>query len=210
MKAGNLGWVVAASLFAVAATAGFQSGIKIGIVDGAKVFNDSDYVKGQLDNLRALGASRQQMLDFADANKTFTNEQATKYHDLSLKDPATFTAADKAELDTIKKSVEAASNRLGVLQQKQNPSDAENIELQQLSNEIKATTALLQRWRQAAQDEFDTAREKVKKDGTDRVRETIKQVGSGGAYTIVFSADIAPYGANDLTDATLKAMNSKK
>ncbi len=207
MKFRYLGWIVAVALVAVAATTGFQGSTKIGVVDAVKVFNDSDYAKAQVDVLKALGQARQDMLQFVDANRVFTVEQATKFHDLSIKPNP--TAADKAEIDAIKGQVTTASNRLKELQQKQNPSQAESTELQELSNRRTTTSETAQAWSRNAQEEFDAKRQELNKVGMDKVKEAIKSVASTGGYSLVFIADIAPYGANDLTADALKAMNRK-
>lgn len=209
MNIKHLGWVVAAALVGVAAIAGFQGSTnKIGIVDATKVFNDSDYAKSQMDTLRSFGTARQDMLQFVDSYRTFTPEQATRFHDLSLKG-ATITAAEKAELEKIKSDVQTADKRLKALQTKSNVTPAETTEMQDLSRRVQTTTDTAQRWSQDAQQEFDAKRQELQKAGLDKVKDAIKQVAKDQGYTLVFIADVAPYGANDLTADTLKAMNKK-
>lgn len=208
MKLTYLGWVVAAALIAVAVGSGFQGSTqKIGVVDATKVFNDSDYAKAQVDQLKALGQARQDMLQFVESYRTFTVEQAMKFHDLSTK--AMPTAADKTEIDGIKKAVIAADTRLKDLQTKANPTPAESAELNELSGRVRSTNETAQRWGRDAQDEFDQKRQELNKLGLDKVRDAIKQAASAQGYTLVFITDIAPYGANDLTAETLKVMNKK-
>jgi len=207
MKLGNLGWVIAAALFAVAATVGFQGDAKIGVVDASKVFNDSDYTKSQMDGLRALLQSRQDMLDFVEVNKTFTAEDATSYHDLCTKENP--SAADKATLDGIKKKVQAANDRLKALQQKQTLTTQEKLDLDQLSTETQTMGDTLAKWKQDAQAELETKRQDVNTTGTSKVKDAVKQVASSQGYALVFSDQAAIYGANDLTDAALKVMNKK-
>ena len=207
MKLGNLGWVLAAALFAVAATSGFQGDAKIAVVDASRVFNDSEYAKTQMDSLRTLLQSRQDMLDWVEANKTFTADQAEKYHALCTKDNP--SASDKADLDTIKKAVLASSNRLKELQQKQTLTAQEKTELDELSQRINTMTDTLAKWKQDAQTELEAKRQDVNKTGTDKVRDAVKQVATSQGYVLVFSDQVAIYGANDLTDAALKVMNKK-
>lgn len=209
MKVRYLGWIVAAALVTVAATAGFeQTAPKIGVVDITKVFNDSDYAKAQMDTLKQFGNARQDMLQFVDQYRVFMPEQATRFHDLSMKAGAV-TAAEKTELDGIKKAVMASDTRLKELQTKNPPTDAESKEMQDLSRRVQTTTETAQRWSRDAQQEFEDKRAELQKAGLDKVRESIKAVGTTGQYTIVYISDVAPYGANDLTAEALKVMNKK-
>lgn len=208
MKIKYLGWVVAAGLAVVAATAGFQgSTTKIGVVDMTQVFNDSDFAKSQVDSLKALGQARQDMLQFVDSYRTFTPEQATRFHDLSIKPVP--TPAEKTELDTIKKAVQTADSRLKDLQQKTSLTPAETTEMAELSRRVQTTGDVAQKWSRDANDEVEKYQQKLQKDTLDKVREAVKQVGQTGSYTIIFVTDVAPYGANNVTADALKVMNKK-
>jgi Skp family chaperone for outer membrane proteins len=208
MKLHNMGWIAAAALVAVAATTGFQgSQTKIGVVDLTRVYNDSTYAKGQYDELKALAQARQDMLQFLDRFRTFTAEDANKFHDLSMK--TTMTAADKAELDKMKKAAQDSSKRLTELQQKTNPTPAEVTELNELSRRVQTTTDLGTRWSREAQDELESRRRDIEKAGLDKVRDAIKQSAMAEGYTLVFVTDVAPYGVNNLTDAAIKVVNKK-
>jgi Skp family chaperone for outer membrane proteins len=208
MRLRHMGWIVAAALVVVAATAGFQTGTtKIGVVDATKVFNDSVFAKEQVDILKGLGQARQDMLQFVDSNRTFTPEQAEKFHTLSLKLP--MSAADKTELDKIKGDVKTAGARLKTLRTNTKPTPEETKELEELSRRDQATTETAQRWSRDAQEEFEAKRIELQKAGLDKVRDAIKQTASAQGFTIVFIADVAPYGANDITADTLKVMNKK-
>jgi Skp family chaperone for outer membrane proteins len=208
MKLHNMGWIAAAALVAVAATTGFQgSQTKVGIVDLTRVYNESDYAKAQYDTLKALAQSRQDMLQFLDQYRTFTAEDANKFHDLSMKTP--LTPADKAEMDKMKKAAIDSSKRLTELQTKTNPTPAETNELNELSRRVQTTTDLGTRWSREAQDELEGKRREIEKAGLDKVRDAIKQSAMAEGYTLIFVADVAPYGANDLTNSAIKMVNKK-
>ena len=208
MKLSYLGWIVGAALVAVLAATGFQGGTaKFGVVDVPKVFNESDFAKAQLVTLTAYGKPRQDMLTFLYQYRPFTAQQATRYHELSLKMP--LSPAEKAELDTIKNAVIASDKRLKELQTKTTPTPAESTELQDLSRRVQTTSDTAQHWNHDAQDEFAAEQQRLTKAGMDKVKEAIKQAAAGQGYTLVFSTDTAPYGANDLTAEALKVMNKK-
>jgi Skp family chaperone for outer membrane proteins len=208
MKFKYLGWIVAAALVVVAVTAGFQGGApKIGIVDANKVLAESEYAKAENEVIKAMVIARQEMLQFVDSYRTFTPEQATPFHDISLKPNP--TPAEKAQLDKIKTDVQTASKRLNELRQKANPTADELKELNELSRREQTTTETAQKWNRDAETELETKHNDSQKIGLDKVREAIKQVGAAQSYTLVFIADVAPYGANDLTPDVLKVMNKK-
>lgn len=208
MKLQYMGWIAAAALVAVAATTGFQGAqTKVGVVDATTVFNESDFAKTQVDTLKAMAQARQDMLQFLDSYRTFTPEDANKFHDLSMKTP--MTAADKAEIDKIKNSVINSDKRLKELQTKANLTAPETNELNDLSRRVQSTGELGTRWSREAQDEFEGKKNELQKAGLDKVREAIKQAAAAEGYTIVFISDVAPYGANNLTQAALKVMNKK-
>jgi|ERR1044072_4975991 Skp family chaperone for outer membrane proteins len=208
MKLQYMGWIVAGAIVAVAATTGFSAqGTKVGVVDATKVFNESEFAKTQVDTLKQLAQARQDMLQFLDNYRTFTTEDANKFHDLSMKAPV--TPADKAEIDKIKNAVITADGRLKTLQTKSNLTPAETNELNELSRRVQTTNDLGTRWSREAQDEFGGKKNELQKNGLDKVKEAIKQAASAEGYTIVFIADVAPYGANDLTASALKVMNKK-
>jgi hypothetical protein len=52
--------------------------------------------------------------------------------------------------------------------------------------------------------------DKAKGDSLERARGAVQDVAKAQAFTVVFEIGIAPYGANDVTDAALQAMNAKK
>jgi Skp family chaperone for outer membrane proteins len=208
MKSSYFGWIVAAALVAVAVTTGFQdTKTKIGVVDMTQVFNDSDFAKTQVDSLKALGQARQDMLSFVDQWRVFTPEQATRFHDLSLKTP--ISAAEKTELDQIKTAVQNADKRLKELQTKANPTADESKEMSELTRRVQTTTDAAQKWSRDAGDEVDSLRNKLQKETLDKVRDAVKQIGTQQGYTIIFVTDVAPYGANNVTADALKVMNKK-
>ncbi len=209
MRIKYLGWVVTGGLVVALGAMGFQgTTTKIGVVDMTRVFNDSEFAKTQVDSLKALGQARQDMLQFVDSYRTFTPEQATRYHDLSTK-AGVLTAAEKAELDNIKKAVQTADGRLKDLQQKTNLTAAEQSEMADLSRRVQTTGDMAQKWSRDANDEVSNYQQKLQKDTLDKVKDAVKQIGQQDGYTIIFVTDVAPYGANNVTEAALKVMNKK-
>ena len=67
-----------------------------------------------------------------------------------------------------------------------------------------------QRWLREFTQELQAWADKQKLSSLDRARAALTEVGKAQGFTVIFEVGVAPYGANDLTDAALKAMNAKK
>jgi len=208
MKFDRLGWIVAAALAGGIAGMGFQNTTeKTGTVDMAKVFNDSDYAKKQTDSLRTMGQARQGVLEFIRQNEHLKPEDATKFHDLSIKaDP---TANDKADIERIKKDAITVEMRFSTLSTKDKPTQAEVTELEDLNRRKEAVEAMLGKWGQDFSTELQTKQEGLRNDTLEKVKDAVAQVAKQQGYTMVFVQDVAPYSANDLTPDALKVMNKK-
>ena len=208
-KQHKLGIVAIAALMASFAAFGFQGKTeKYGVVDVAKVFNDSDFTKTQNETLRQVGETRTGILEFLDSYRALTAEQATRLKELSLK--AQRSPAEQAELDKIKADAQASDAAFKSLQTKASPTPAEVTQLQEYNSRAQTIAGLSQRWAREFDDEVRNLNEKLRADTMDRVKKALRTVGNKGGYTVVFTQDVAPYGANDLTKEALDAMNAQK
>jgi len=68
----------------------------------------------------------------------------------------------------------------------------------------------LDRWAREFGDELMNQQEKLRSDTLNRVKAAVQEVGQKQGYSVVYVQDIVPYGANNITKDSLKAMNSKK
>lgn len=209
MKIDKLGWFVAVGLLGCMAGMGFQgSSQKIGTVDLARVFNESDYAKAQDANLKNMGATRKAVLDFITTYRAIPSDDAQKFHDLSLKPDQ--TAADKNELDRIRQSAIETDQKFRDLQTKGNLSDTEKAQLAEFQNRANANTALAQRYDGEFSDEVRQQQDRLRNETLSRAKTAVADVAAKQGYSIVFVQDVAPYSSNDVTAEALKAMNSKK
>jgi len=209
MKFEKLGWIVAAALAGCMFGAGFQDkNEKSGTVDLAKVFNDSDYAKKQTESLKGMGQVRQSVIDFVRSNQHVKVEAADRFRSLSLKDAA--TAADKADIERIKQDAIASEGAYKTLLTKSGPTDADKVQLEEMNTRKADIQKLLERWSGEFSEELRLKQESLRTDTLTRVREAVQSVAKAQGYSIVFVQDVAPYSANDLTQAALDAMNKKK
>jgi len=209
IKIQQLGWVVAGTLAGIMIGSGFQAKTdKVGVVDLGEVFSTSEYAKTQTDTLRTMGQARQDLVQFVNTYPVFSQEQAQRFRDLSVKPQP--TAAEKAELEKIKQDVIAQDKRFKALQTKANPTPEEVATLREFNERAQTMLKTLDRWSREFSDEFQSMQDKLRADTLDRVKAAVKEVGSKQGFNIVYSQDAAPYAANTITQDALKAMNSKK
>ncbi|MEZ0327235.1 MAG: OmpH family outer membrane protein [Fimbriimonas sp.] len=205
----QLGWVIAAAFIAVTVAGGFQAtAIKIGVVDISKVVETSEFGKVNQDSFTKMRMAREGLLEFIDANRVLTNEQAQQMRDLWLK--ANPTKEESAKLDLLKADVIAAAKKSTELATKPNMTPEERTLVEEYARRSQTMNDVAQRWFREFTSEMQTWADKQKLDSIDRARAAIQEVAKAEGYTVVLEVGIAPYGANDLTAAALAKMNEKK
>ncbi len=205
----QLGWVLAAALIGVSVAGGFQAATeKNGVVDISRVVEESEFGRNQQQQLAQMRGAREDILKFLDDHRVLTIEQAERLRDLSLKPNA--SKEEKAELDRIKSEVIASSKRSTELSLKANITAEERTLLEEYAKRSQTMNETASRWLREFLNEMQEWVDKQKLDGIKRARASIAEVAKAQGYTMVFEVGVAPYGANDLTDAALVAMNAKK
>lgn len=204
----KLGWVVAAALAVWVAVSGFQAPAeKTGVVDLVYLVNNSKFGKNADAEFKKMQDARLGVLKFIDENRVLTVEQANKLRDLMLNlNP---TDAQKQELEKLKADIIASKKKNDDLVQKANLTADEKSLMNEFAERGRRMDEILQAWNQQF---LRDAQEYVKKQqnaAVERARAAVKEVAKQQGYTLVFEAQVAPYGANDLTDAALKAMDAK-
>lgn len=203
------GWAIAALLLGVFAAVGFQDASnKIGIVDISKVVEMSDFGKSNQASFNQMKTAREGVLEFIDTYRVLTVEQATRFRDLSIK--PTPTAEEKAELDRIKADVMAADKKNKELSVKANLTPEDRALIEEYSKRANNMEMTAGRWLREFTNELQGWADKQKLTSLDRARAAVQEVAKAQGFTVVFEVGVAPYGANDITDAALKAMNAKK
>lgn len=204
----QFGSALALLLLGILVAGGFQAPTdKNGVVDINGLIETSNFGKGVRDGLDKMRAAREEVLGFIDTNRVLTIEQATKLRDLTLKPDR--TPQETAELDTLKANVVATNKRWSELATKSNLMPEERIQLQDFADRAQKISELGKQWVQTFTNDIDSWLEKQKADSAARAREAITATAKAQGYTMVYDKAFAPYGANDLTDASLAAMNAK-
>ena len=205
----KIAYLVAAATLGVLAASGFQdTTTKMGVVDISDVVEQSDYGKKNQEDFNTMKSAREGILEFIDTYRVLTNEQALKLRELSLKGNA--TAAEKAELETLKATIIASDKKSKELAQKATLTPEERTLMQDYAQRSQTMEQVAQRWFREFTNEMQQWADKQKAASIQKARDAVNEVAKAGGYTIVLESGVAPYGANDLTPAALKAMNAKK
>ncbi len=205
----QFGWVLVAAIVGVALAGGFQNNeVKIGTVDIVRMLDQSDYGKEGQTIFKKMKGTREGILEFIDTYRVLTTDQAQRIRELSLKE--TPTKEESAELDRTKADVIAANKRSVELATKPNMTPEERTLVEEYARRSQTMNDIAQRWFREFSNEMSDFADKRKLAGLQKARTAINEVSKAQGYTVVFDQSTAPYGVNDLTDATLAAMNGKK
>ena len=201
------GWLVAAGLLGAMLSSGFQTpSLKLGVVDINRVVEASEFGKANQRALGALKKSREDVLEFVDTYRVLTPEQATRIRDLSVK-PAR-TKEESAELERIKAEVVTANKRLQELSTKPNLTPEERTLLEDYARRSQNMNEQATRWLREFTNEIQTWVDDRKAESYTKARAAVTAVATRDGYNMVFESSVVPYGANDVSDAALAAMNA--
>lgn len=207
-KLSKLGWVAAAALIGIVVASGFQdTSLKIAVVDIAQVVEKSNLGKSNQAVFASMKKNREDFLQFIDDNRVLTSEQAQELRALWLKDNP--TAEEKTRMERIKAEVVTSYKKWNEIGQKTTPLTAEDRTLlDEYAKRGQAMELLARRLFNDFTNEMQAWADKQKVASIDKARTAIQGIAKTQGYTIVFEVGVAPYGANDLTQPALAAMNA--
>lgn len=205
----NLGWALCTVLIGVLIAGGFQPAAeKSGVVDLNKVIQQSEYGKKSTADLNTALGSRRGLLEFIATHRVLTTEQAQRLKELTLKVP--LTEAEKTEMEKIKGDVIASSKKRDDLTQKTQLTESESALLRDYAQRAQNMATTAERWNQEFNDDLNDLQEAARAATIERAKKALQEVAKNQSFTTIFESTVAPYGVNDLTDATIKAMNAQK
>ncbi len=209
MKIEKLGWYIAGIAILATCAVGFRApGDKTGVVDLNKVVAESDFAKGRNESFRTIAESRNSVLEFLSTYRTVSPDVSKSFHDLSVKDA--LSVVDKAALEKAKQTAMTQDKAFRDLQTKASPTDEDRTKLADFGRNGQANEALSGKWQQEFEAEAQALREKFRIEALERVRAAVAKVSKDQGFSTVFSQDVVPYSANDITADAIKAMNAKK
>lgn len=203
------GWLVAAGLLGAMLSSGFQTpSLKLGVVDVNRVVETSEYGKANQRNLAAMKKAREDVLEFVDTYRVLTPEQATAIRDLILK--PTRTKEEDNELERRKSEVVTAYKRLQELSTKTNLTPEERTLMEDFARRSQVMNETASRWLREFTNEIQSWVDGRKTESYNRARTAITEVATKDGYNMIFESSVTPYGANDVSEAALAAMNARR
>lgn len=204
----RFGWVLSAALGAVLLVSGFQAQTeKTGVVNIQKLVTGSNFGKASQVSIDAMSQSRKDLLAFANENPVMTTEQAQLLRELTLK--AKRTSDEDLKLAQIRADLTANTKKLTDLANKPNPTPAEKDLINDFGGRLQNARVMLQNWAAEFQQEIQGFGESQYGPTMERVNAAVQEVAKAQGFTMIFDSRYATYGASEITDAALTAMNAK-
>lgn len=203
-----LGWLVAIAIGATMLASGFvQAQEKSGVVDLNRVIQESDLGKSNTTKLNNALKLRRDLIDFLTTYMVLTTEQAETLRQLTLKDAQ--TDADKAQIEKIKKDVMESDKKRQELMAKTTLTDSDRQLLQDYSQRARINEERAANWDKDFSADLNDLRDKLQQDTINQAKTSLGTVAKGQGFTIIYESTVAPFGVNDVTDATIKALNAR-
>lgn len=200
--------ILALGMVALLAGSGFQNNSqKIGVIDSNSVIQKIADAKNMVEQEKNLRTDRETVIQFLDRYRVMKREDAEKFKNLSIK--PTKTDAEKAALETVKNAATDAQRKFKDLELKSSPTADELKSLDDYRNRQNEMVEYLQGLVKEFETELGAIHGKNQATLFEAFKAGIDDVGKKQGYTLVMDKNVAPYGANDLTDDVSKAAAKK-
>jgi Skp family chaperone for outer membrane proteins len=200
--------VLAIGMVALLAGSGFQgANQKIGVIDSNSVMQAIALAKSMVEDEKNLKTDRETVMAFLQKYPVIKKEDAEKFKTLSIKPKK--TDAEKADLEKVKNVAQDAVKKFKEIELKSSPSTDELKQLDEFRNRKNEMDEYLQSLYKEFQAELAGIHDKNQGVVYDAFKSGINEVGKKQAYTLVLDKNIAPFGANDITEEVSKASAKK-
>ena len=200
--------VVALGMVVVLLGSGFQgASAKTGVVDAIKVMEAVETSRNYREEEKNYFNERENALQYLSQNRVMKKEEAEKFWALTLK--ATKTDAEKAELEKVKTTAAEAKKKFNDLQVKANPTDADLKLLDEYRNRQAEMGEYGKKLVEDTQNDMKELRQKHLSSLQDAYQAAIMEIGKRDGFGVIFDKNVAPFAANDVTDAAAKIATKK-
>jgi Skp family chaperone for outer membrane proteins len=195
------------AFLAVIFTQAFQTPqTKFGVVDMSQVADSSKLGQKRKKEFEELRTRMMTLIQFVDDNPAMTASEANRLRQLMLANQR--SQNEETELTNLQTTIRARTQELYTLSAKQPLTEAEQSRFRELSEMARDSRARLQQWNEDLFNQISSLRESSRNEVLEKVRAAVNKVAKREGYTIVFDKSVAPYAANDLTDAATKQMDT--
>lgn len=200
--------VVALGMVMLLMGSGFQGqNQKIGVIDSGQVASAIAQAKSLREEEENFKNDRQNVLEFLDRYRVMKREDAIKFKTLSLK--ANKTEAEKSELEKVKAAAIDAQKKFKDLELKSAPTADELKLLDDYRNRQAEMAELGQSTVKEYDEEIRALRDKNQTSIFEAYKNGVAEVGKKQGYTLVMDKNVAPFGANDISDEVVKVAAKK-
>ncbi len=200
--------VLGLGMTALLAGSGFQNNsTKIGVVDSNAVIQAVAISKNLVEQEKNLRTDRETVVQFLQRYPVMKKEDAEKFKDLTLK--ATKTDADKSELQRLTTAAQDAQKKFKDLELKSSPTADELKALDDYRNRQNEMGEYLNNLVKDMQKDLADQHDKNQDVVYKAFKAGLEDVGKRQGFTVVLDKNLAPYGANDITNDTTTVATKK-
>ncbi len=200
--------ILAIGMVAVLAGSGFQgANQKIGVIDSNAVMQAVALAKNMVEDEKNLKTDRETVMAFLQRYPIIKKEDAEKFKNLSIKPVR--TDPEKAELEKLKVMATDTVKKFKELELKSSPSQDELKLLDEFRNRKNEMDEYLQGLFKDFQTELAGIHDKNQGIVYEAFKMGVNDIGKKQAFTLVLDKNIAPFGANEITDDVTKAAAKK-
>jgi Skp family chaperone for outer membrane proteins len=120
------------------------------------------------------------------------------------------TADQKQQIADLETKSSAASDQLATLQQKKDPTDSDNIQIQQLTQQQAAGKQALSDVGDSYQQKLDQQNQQLSAQIADDIRVAVAAVAKQDGISVVFDSSVAIYASVDLTQTVITKLGGAK
>ena len=196
--------ILAIGMVAVLAGSGFQGASqKIGVIDSNAVMQAVALAKNMVEDEKNLKTDRETVMQFLQRYPVIKKEDAEKFKNLSIKPKK--TDVEKSELEKLKVAAQDSMTKFKSLELKSSPTQDELKQLDEFRNRKTEMDDYLQSLFKDFQAEYVGIHDKNQSTVYEAFKSGVNEVAKKQAFTIVFDKNIAPFGANDITEDVSKS-----
>lgn len=200
--------ILAIGMVVVLAGSGFQgTNQKIGVIDSNLVTQEVAKAKNMVEDEKNLKNDREVVMSFLQQFPIIKKEEAEKFKNLSIKPVK--TDAEKTELEKLKTAAADTVKKFKELELKSSPTQDELKQLDEYRNRKNEMDDYLQGLFKTFQAELVAIHDKNQSIIYEAFRAGVNEIGKKQAFTLVLDKNIAPFGANDITDDVTKSAAKK-
>ncbi|MCW3095608.1 MAG: Chaperone for outer membrane protein Skp family [Chthonomonadaceae bacterium] len=204
-----VGCVVASLTGATAKGAPGDNGLKIAVVNPARLIIESKFYKAETDKLQKLQQDTQLRIRTWDQNSLLSQTDQQSLADLTIDEggKAGLDAGKKAEKQKLLDRGKALFDESVALQTKANLAQNEQDRLREFARLDADTKQREQAEATKIKSQIDTKLAEVR-DATDKsARDSLNKIAKKDGYNMVFSSEVLLYADNDITDKVVGDIN---